>query len=200
MAIQNRIIAVICVVNVVFAFTLSAGNSRFQNPSTYIRQTSRVFLSADNIPSEVSNIPVVPITESSLPVVGEEITETKEEKYKREKLAEIAEKKALEVFVTRNTGKYECQACGYIYSESQGLPKKGIEAGTPFDAIEKFRCPQCGAAKKYFVPETETLSGFKQNLNYGLGGNAMTSDAKGGLIFGGLFIGFLVFMGGYLLE
>lgn len=38
-----------------------------------------------------------------------EILETPEETYKREKLAEIAERKAEEVFVTRATGKYECQ-------------------------------------------------------------------------------------------
>jgi len=36
--------------------------------------------------------------------------ETAEEKYKREKLAEIAEKKAQEIFISRSTGKYECQA------------------------------------------------------------------------------------------
>ena len=70
------------------------------------------------------------------------ISETPEETYRREKLAEIAERKAQEVFMTRNTGKYECQACGYIYSEAQGLEKKGIAPGTPFDEIEKFRCPQ----------------------------------------------------------
>ena len=53
-----------------------------------------------------------------------EIIETAEEKYKREKLAEIAEKKAAEVFMTRNTGRYECQACGYIYSEAEGYTKR----------------------------------------------------------------------------
>ena len=50
------------------------------------------------------------------------------------------------------------------------------------------------------MPETETLSGFKQNLKYGLGANSLTGEAKGALIFGGLFLGFLVFMSGYLLE
>jgi rubredoxin len=132
--------------------------------------------------------------------VTPEIIETPEEKYRREKIAEIAEKKAAEVFVTRNTGRYECQACGYIYSESDGLAKRGIAPGTPFESIEKFRCPQCGVDKKYFVPETETLSGFKENLKYGLGGNSLTSGQKSNLIFGGLFIAFAVFMSGYLLE
>ena len=126
--------------------------------------------------------------------------ETPEEKYKREKLAEIAEKKAKEVFVTRTTGKFECQACGYVYSEAAGYEKRGIAPGTPFDEIDNFRCPQCGANKKYFVAETETLSGFKENLKYGLGANALTGGQKQNLIFGGLFAFFIVFMSGYLLE
>ena len=129
-----------------------------------------------------------------------EIIETAEEKYKREKLAEIAEKKAKEVFVTRNTGRYECQACGYVYSEAEGYAKKGIAPGTPFDTIDKFRCPQCGVGKNYFVPETETLSGFKENLKYGLGGNSLTEGQKSNLIFGSLAIGFAILMSGYLLE
>ena len=131
-------------------------------------------------------------------VVGD--PESPQDKYKREKLAEIAELKAKEVFVTRNTGKFECQACGYIYDEAIGLPKKGVAPGTPFDEIEKFRCPQCGANKKYFVAEQETISGFKENLKFGLGGNSLTAGQKSNLIFGGLFIGFVIFMSGYLLE
>ena len=126
--------------------------------------------------------------------------ETEEEKYKREKLAEIAEAKAKEVFVTQETGRFECQACGYVYDVQQGMVKKGIAPGTAFENIEKFRCPQCGASKKYFVAETETLSGFKENLKYGLGTNAMTGEQKGLLINGGLLLGFAIFMSGYLLE
>ena len=201
-----------------------------------------------------SSEPQIKVTEIFLsPKVEEEIVvpnydnETEEERYKRTKLAEIAEKQALEVFVSRNTGKWECQSCGYVYSEDKGNEKYNIKAGTPFDQIDKFRCPQvrfssfiinnspiifhlssfstqhlfqrdslklfqsitnafqrifgqCGANKKYFVAETETLSGFKENLKYGLGGNAMTGGQKGNLIFGGLFVGFLIFMSGYLLE
>ena len=126
--------------------------------------------------------------------------ETEEQKYKREKLAEIAERKAKEVFFSQQTGKYECQACGYVYDEAKGYAKKGIEPGTPFDQIDKFRCPECGANKKYFVAETQTISGFKENLNYGFGTNKMTGGQKGNLIFGGLFLGFLLFMSGYLLD
>ena len=143
--------------------------------------------------------PTPEIASDSKEVVIEDL-ETPQEKYQREKLAEIAELKAKEVFVTRNTGKFECQACGYIYDEAVGLPKKGVAPGTPFDDIEKFRCPQCGANKKYFVAEQETISGFKENLKFGLGGNSLTAGQKSNLIFGGLFLGFIIFMSGYLLE
>jgi rubredoxin len=126
--------------------------------------------------------------------------ETAQQKYRREKLAEIAEDKAKEVFVTRSTGRYECQACGYVYDETKGLPKKGVAPGTPIDDIDKFRCPQCGASKKYFVAETETLSGFKENLKFGIGTNALTAGQKSLLIYGGLLLGVAVFLSGYLLE
>lgn len=142
--------------------------------------------------------------EEVAPLVAPDATETvplsPEEQYKKDKLAEIAEKKAQEVFLQRATGRFECQACGYVYDEAKGVPKKGIAPGTVFDEIDKFRCPDCGANKKYFVEETETVSGFKQNQKYGFGGNAMTGEAKGALIYGGLFLGFLVFLSGYLLE
>jgi rubredoxin len=67
--------------------------------------------------------------------------ETEEEIYKREKLAEIAERKAKEVFVTQSTGRFECQACGYIYDEAKGYDKKGVAPGTMFasEAMDKFR-------------------------------------------------------------
>ena len=123
-----------------------------------------------------------------------------EEQYKRDKLAEIAERKAQEVFMERSTGKYECQACGYIYDESKGVPKKNIPPGTTFDSMEKFRCPECGANKKYFIAETEVVSGFKQNQKYGLGANSLTGEQKGLLIYGGLALGVLIFLSGYLLE
>jgi rubredoxin len=123
-----------------------------------------------------------------------------EEQYKKDKLAEIAEKKALEVFMDRSTGRHECQACGWVYDEAKGLSKKNIAPGTPFESIDKFRCPECGANKKYFIAETEIVSGFKQNQKYGFGGNSMTGDAKGALIYGGLFLGFLIFLSGYLLD
>lgn len=144
--------------------------------------------------------PMTPGSESNDNLIPE--NETEEEKYKREKLIEIAEKKAQEVFVTQDTGRFECQACGYIYDEAKGYAKKGIVPGTKFtdEALDKFRCPTCGANKKYFIAETETLSGFKENLKYGIGGNSMTGESKNTLIFGGLLFSFALLMSGYLME
>ena len=105
-----------------------------------------------------------------------------------------------EEFVTRATGRFECQSCGYVYDEQKGAASKGIAAGTPFALLEEFRCPQCGAGKKYFVEETETVSGFKENQKFGLGANSLTGDQKGLLIFGGLLAGVVLFLSGYLLE
>lgn len=147
--------------------------------------------------------PVVqPLTPGADESEGIPENETEEEKYKREKLIEIAEKKAQEVFVTQNTGRFECQACGYIYDESKGYAKKGIPPSTMFtdEIMDKFRCPTCGANKKYFIAETETLSGFKENMKYGLGGNSMTGESKNGLIFGALGAMFFLLMSGYLME
>ena len=122
------------------AFTSS---SRYQ---IGFRSTASRYQSLKMSSSEPNQIKVTEIFLS--PKVEEEIAvpnydnETEEERYKRTKLAEIAEKQALEVFVSRNTGKWECQSCGYVYAEDKGNEKYNIKAGTPFDQIDKFRCPQ----------------------------------------------------------
>lgn len=162
----------------------------------------------ENIPVQpAGNVDITTTVSGSEPaettngqIVDEFANETPEDKYRREKLKEIAERKAAEVFVTQETGKYECQACGYVYDATVGLPSRGIAPKTPFETLEKFRCPQCGASKKYFVAETEILSGFKENLKYGLGGNAMTAGQKSNIIFGGLGLFFVLFLSGYLLN
>eukprot|EP00981_Chlorochromonas_danica_P007529 scaffold1769_cov164-Ochromonas_danica.AAC.2 len=150
--------------------------------------------------------PAASLPTASSAVTAEEVTPVPEEaltpaeKLRKEKQEEINALRAKEVFETRETGRYECQSCGYIYDESKGYEKKGIEPGTPWNEIERFRCPNCGASKKYFVQETETVSGFKDNMKYGFGGNSMTSGQKNLFIFGGLLATFLLFLSGYLLE
>lgn len=202
---MNNICLIVIVALLLCVHSFNAFRSMYrQNSLINIRKYQPIFCTSSSdsnsvVPStstESDNTINEPIALSTEPVKDE----TPEEKYKREKLAEIAEKKAAEVFFQRDTGKYECQSCGYVYDTAVGMPKKGIAPGTPFDDCVNLRCPQCGASKKYFVAETETLSGFKENLKYGLGGNALTAGQKSNLIFGGLFVGFLIFMSGYLLE
>ena len=138
-------VAIVATINVT-AFTSTMPMQRFARPASMRQQA----LSMVNEPTQIKSEPTqIKITEIySTPKVAEEEVipnydnETEEERYKRTKLAEIAEKQALEVFVSRNTGKWECQSCGYVYSEAQGNEKYNIKAGTPFDQIEKFRCPQ----------------------------------------------------------
>lgn len=62
------------------------------------------------------------------------------------------------------------------------------------------RCPKCKADKSAFGPLTLTIAGFVDNSKYGFGGNSLTSEQKSGLIFGGLFFFFALFISGYLLE
>jgi rubredoxin len=47
--------------------------------------------------------------------------------------------------------KWKCTVCGYIYDPAKGDPKNGINPGTTFEEIpDDWRCPVCGAMKKYF--------------------------------------------------
>ncbi len=47
--------------------------------------------------------------------------------------------------------KWKCTICGWTYDEEAGLANKNINPGTAFSDIpENFRCPKCGAKKKYF--------------------------------------------------
>ena len=47
--------------------------------------------------------------------------------------------------------KYVCTVCGWVYDEAEGLPNKGIVAGTKFEELpEDWCCPLCGAYKSQF--------------------------------------------------
>jgi len=44
-----------------------------------------------------------------------------------------------------------CLICGFIYSESEGLPEEGIPAGTRWEEVPmNWTCPECGARKEDF--------------------------------------------------
>lgn len=47
--------------------------------------------------------------------------------------------------------KWKCTICGWIYDSEKGLAEKKIAPGTAFENLpEDFRCPECGAMKKWF--------------------------------------------------
>ena len=46
---------------------------------------------------------------------------------------------------------WECQVCGFIYSEVDGIPDEGIAPGTKWqDVPDDWACPACGATKADF--------------------------------------------------
>lgn len=54
----------------------------------------------------------------------------------------------------RETMKYICETCGYVYDPAEGDPDNGIEPGTAFEDIpEDWVCPICGVGKEDFSPE-----------------------------------------------
>ena len=98
---------------------------------------------------------------------------------------------------------YECRSCGYSYEPAKGDDRAKITAGTPFEELPvNWRCPVCSAPKKQFgnIGPVNKPSGFKENLNYGLGVNRLTPGQKNILIFGALAVGFLFFLSLYGLK
>jgi rubredoxin len=108
-----------------------------------------------------------------------------------------------QVVETPELDRYECRACGYVYEPEKGDDKYEIPSGTPFEELPvNWRCPVCSAKKTAFanVGPAGTASGFKENLNYGLGVNRMTPTQKNILIFGSLILAFLFFLSLYGLQ
>ncbi len=98
---------------------------------------------------------------------------------------------------------YECLVCGYAYEPAAGDAKRGIPAGTPFEALpDSWRCPVCTSRKSKFrdIGVPQTPSGFAENLGYGFGVNSLTPGQKNLLIFGSLALAFLVFMSFYAVD
>mmetsp|Transcript_7601 Transcript_7601/g.10708 ORF Transcript_7601/g.10708 Transcript_7601/m.10708 type:complete len:227 (+) Transcript_7601:3-683(+) len=104
-----------------------------------------------------------------------------------------------EVFARRKTGRWECDNCGFTYNPNDGFG--AIPPGTPFqDLPATFRCPQCMVSKDRFEEEFEEIAGFAENQGYGLGFNTMTSGQKNLVIWGGLGLAFLTFLGVYFVD
>nr|1DX8_A Chain A, RUBREDOXIN [Guillardia theta] len=65
-------------------------------------------------------------------------------------------------------GKYECEACGYIYEPEKGDKFAGIPPGTPFvDLSDSFMCPACRSPKNQFKSIKKVIAGFAENQKYG---------------------------------
>merc|ERR1711966_115 len=119
----------------------------------------------------------------------------------KERLAEIERLRAAEKFMEIDEGKFECQACGYIYEPEKGDRFANIEPNTMFkDLPEDFSCPACRSPKSQFKSVKKVIAGFAENQKYGLGGNSFTSGQKNNLIFGLIGLAFLFLLSGYLLE
>ena len=51
----------------------------------------------------------------------------------------------------KQTGKYKCSVCGYIYDPEIGDPARGTAKGTPFEDLpDDWVCPVCGMSKDKF--------------------------------------------------
>ncbi len=47
--------------------------------------------------------------------------------------------------------RWECQICGFVYDEAEGLPDEGIAPGTRWNDIpDDWECPDCGTSKSEF--------------------------------------------------
>ncbi|MHB8110111.1 MAG: rubredoxin [Syntrophorhabdaceae bacterium] len=54
----------------------------------------------------------------------------------------------------KESGKYVCNVCGYVYDPVSGDPDNGIKPGTRFEDIpDTWVCPVCGAPKSEFSKE-----------------------------------------------
>jgi len=100
--------------------------------------------------------------------------------------------------------RFECRSCGFVYDPAEGVRKLGIEAGTPFEALNPltFRCPVCRSRVGAFrdIGPREKPSGFEENLNFGLGVNRLTPGQKNVLIFGGFALAIAFFLSLYSLR
>ena len=47
--------------------------------------------------------------------------------------------------------RWECQICGFVYDEAEGLPDEGIAPGTRWEDIpDDWECPDCSTGKSEF--------------------------------------------------
>lgn len=150
-------------------------------------------------PEESSSAPVASIEEE-----GEEEFMDAATKLQMEKMKRADELRAQEVFMKRSTGLHKCSNCDWEYDPEKGdsfLIGGMIQPGTTFEDLpSNWRCPTCRASKDNFNEVVETIPGFEVNQGYGFGTNSMTSGQKNTLIWGGIGLFFVLFLGGYGLS
>jgi rubredoxin len=98
--------------------------------------------------------------------------------------------------------RHECSNCGYVYVPMKGDERNDVAPNTSFEDLpEKWRCPVCSAGKRRFqnIGPVGAI-GFKENAKYGLGVNTLDPGKKNLLIFGSLFLFFLLFLSLYGLQ
>lgn len=140
----------------------------------------------------VKSIDVSKEDKQELPLSSEE---------EEEEEGKIDKRRLVEKFAVVNTGIFECRSCGYKYEEGSGDPSYPIPPGLPFDRLpDDWRCPTCGASRSFFESKSMEIAGFAENQQFGLGGNTLTSGQKALLIYGGLLLGFALFLSGYFLQ
>lgn len=50
--------------------------------------------------------------------------------------------------------RFICMLCMHVYDEAEGDPDSGIPPGTLWEDVpEDWRCPRCGASKRFFENE-----------------------------------------------
>jgi rubredoxin len=168
------------------------------SPLSLIKKNS-VALVKHNIKAR-SDIYRIKTRKNNLKMNAEEILDPETIK-ERERQKEIERLRAAEKFMEIDEGKFECQACGYVYEPEKGDRFAGIEPGTLFVELpSEFNCPACRSPKSQFKNIKKVIAGFAENQKYGLGGNSLTGGQKNALIFGVLGLTFLLLLSGYLLE
>jgi rubredoxin len=118
-----------------------------------------------------------------------------------EKSKRADELRSQEVFMKKSTGKHKCTNCDWEFDETKGdsiMIGGMIKPGTTFKELpSNWRCPVCRASKDSFDEVLVEIPGFEVNQGYGLGTNSWSAGQKNGVIFGGLAIFFILFIGGY---
>ena len=83
--------------------------------------------------------------------IGFNVDQTKESAQKPEPHPSASQEKSPQKKETKDSGKYRCTVCGYIYDPGKGDPDSGIKPGTPFEDIpDDWVCPECGVSKDRF--------------------------------------------------